>query len=306
MQPVTFDLNDSVEVMLKMLRRLIGENIELIWQPAITPCPINMDPTQLDQILANLCVNASDAIENVGKIIIKTGIVSYDEESCAYHVDCLPGDYVQLSVSDTGCGVDQKTLAHLFEPFYTTKEVGKGTGLGLATVFGIVIQNKGFISVYSEPGVGTAFNIHFPLNTSSGITETIVDSTSMVPEGRGEVILVVEDDQHMREITQKLLEVIGYSVIPAAAPSEAIMLAKQYRDDIHLIITDVIMPEMNGRELVEILQDGQPSIRHIFMSGYAADIIIGHGVSDEKSNFIQKPFTKQSLAAKVRQILDQS
>ncbi|MDZ7664364.1 MAG: PAS domain S-box protein [Desulfotignum sp.] len=246
--PKKIDLNDTVESMLNMLRRLIGEDIDLVWQPAAHLWPVKMDPSQIDQILANLCVNARDAISGVGKLTIETGRKTFDEEYCNEHPGFIPGDFVLLAVSDNGCGMDKETLENLFEPFFTTKEVGKGTGLGLATIYGIVKQNNGFINVYSEPGQGSTFKIYLPRLVADE------DADKAVPEkkaaaGGTETILLVEDEPTILRMTRMMLERKGYSVLSAATPGEAIDLAKTHADKIHLLMTDVVMPEMNGRDL---------------------------------------------------------
>ncbi len=303
MEPLVFDLNDSVKDMLKMLRRLIGENIELKWLPAVEQCVVKMDPSQLDQVLANLCVNARDAIADVGKIIIRTGTVSFDEVSSKTRTDILPGEYILLSVSDNGCGMDPETMSHVFEPFYTTKEVGRGTGLGLSTVYGIVKQNQGDVRIYSEPGLGTTFNIYLPRH-GFDISAEQAQTDQEPPRGRGETILLVEDDSEIREMGQLMLERLGYTVIVGATPSQAIQLVEEAGADIQLFITDVVMPEMNGRELADRLLKIRPNLKHLFMSGYTADIIAHQGVLNKGVNFIQKPFTLQALGVKVRKILD--
>jgi PAS domain S-box-containing protein len=301
-EPVVFDLNATVEGTLKMLRRLIGENIELAWLPMTGECTVCMDPSQLDQILANLCVNARDAITQVGKITIKTGTSMFDDVSCSAHADCLPGEYVQITVIDDGCGMDRETQEHIFEPFFTTKGVGQGTGLGLATVYGIVKQNDGFIQIYSEPGIGTTFNIYLPRHAAGAETpiEAIDDA---IPRSRGETVMMVEDDPTLREMGLLMLQRLGYNVLLPATPAEAIRMADDDRTDIQLLITDVVMPEMNGRELADRLLAIRPGIRHLFMSGYPADVIAHQGVLEKGVNFIQKPFSLKDLAEKVRAVL---
>ena len=301
--PVALDLNQTVESMLKMLRRLIGEDISLIWMPGVELWPVNMDPTQIDQILANLCVNARDAIAGVGKVTIQTLNIAFDERYCAVHADAAPGEYVQLAVSDSGCGMDSETLSRLFEPFFTTKGLGKGTGLGLATVYGIVRQNNGFINVYSEPGYGATFRIYLPRHAVS--PEQIREECSVTPTARGqETILVVEDDAAILTLVKIVLESLGYLVLVASTPGEALRLAQEHSGEICLLLTDVIMPEMTGRDLANQLSLLYPTLRLLFMSGYTGNIIAHHGVLDENVNFIQKPFTSQGLATKVREILD--
>jgi PAS domain S-box-containing protein len=301
--PKQLDLNDTVESMLNMLRRLIGEDIDLVWKPAAHLWPVKMDRSQIDQILANLCINARDAIAGVGKLTIETGIKTFDEEYCNEHPGFVPGDFVQLAVSDNGCGMDKDTQANLFEPFFTTKEVGKGTGLGLATVYGIVKQNDGFINVYSESGSGSTFRIY--LSRFLGDDGIAADLTrKKTGAGGTETILLVEDEPSILRMTKMMLEKKGYSVLPAATPGEAIDLAKTHSDKIHLLMTDVVMPEMNGRELAKKITNFHPDIGMLFMSGYTANVIAHHGVLDDGVAFIQKPFSLDDLTEKVRELLD--
>ena len=302
--PRVIDLNDTVAGMLQMLRRLIGEDIDLAWLPGRNVWPVKMDPSQVDQIMANLCVNARDAIEGVGKVTIETGNVTFDEEYCAAHLDYIPGEYVQLAMSDDGCGMDKETQDRLFEPFFTTKELGEGTGLGLSTVYGIVKQNNGFINVYSEPGQGTTFKIYFSRHT--GKAAQMQQEGSVEPAKRGyETILLVEDEPAILKMVTMMLERQGYTVLPASTPSVAIQLTEEYPGEIHLLMTDVVMPEMNGRDLVRNILNSYPNLKRLLMSGYTANVIAHHGVLDEGVNFIQKPFTMKDLAAKVRDVLDE-
>ena len=300
--PRVLNLNQAVENMLKMLKRLVGEDIELAWGPGGELWQVRMDPSQLDQILANLCVNARDAITDVGKITIETRNVVFDTEYCNAH-GFVPGDYVLLAVSDNGCGMDKVTMAHIFEPFFSTKEVGRGTGLGLATVYGIVKQNSGFISTYSEPLKGTTFKIYLPRHTGKAAA-AVTEAGGMPVKGGNETILLVEDEPGIRDVTVSLLALQGYRVLPAAKPSEALELAREYRDRIDLVVTDVVMPEMNGRDLARRLLSLCPGVKCLFMSGYTADVIAHHGVLDEGVNFISKPFSMTDLATKVRELLD--
>lgn len=301
--PEILDINDTVEGMLKMLRRLIGEDIDLAWLPSAGSWPVKMDPSQVDQLLANLCVNARDAISDVGKLTIETENVSFDETYCNSHDGFVPGDYLLIAVSDNGCGMDKKTIANIFEPFFTTKGVGEGTGLGLATVYGIVKQNKGFINVYSEPGEGTTFKIYLPRHM--GDTEqSRASAPADIPEGRGETILLVEDESAIRKMGRMMLEKLGYHVLLAAGPAEALRLAETNANRIDLLITDVVMPEMNGRDLSDQMQARSQGLRVLFMSDYTANAIAHHGVLDQGVNFIQKPFSKKDLAVKVRKALD--
>ncbi len=287
-----------------MLRRLIGENINLAWLPGKSLGSINMDPSQLDQILANLFVNARDAIADTGRITIETDSVAFDEAYCREHAGFTPGEYVMMAVSDNGCGMDAETMAHLFEPFFTTKEIDKGTGLGLATIYGIVKQNNGFINVYSEPGKGTTFKIYLPRHGGNA-APTPEEVAGSVLHGN-EVILLVEDEPMILQMTTKMIEHYGYKVLPAATPAEAMRLAQEHSGDLHLLLTDVVMPEMNGRDLARNLLSLYPKLKLLFMSGYTADVIVHQGVLTEGFSFIQKPFSTNNLAAKIREELDKN
>ena len=302
--PNVLDLNVTVEGLLKLIRRLIGENIDLIWQPAADLGLVKIDPSQLDQILTNLCVNARDAIAGVGKISIETGKSGFDQTDCSDHPEFVPGDYIMLSVSDDGCGMDKLTQSRIFEPFFTTKGVGKGTGLGLATVYGIVKQNNGFITVYSEPSQGTTFNVYLPRHAGKSVASQ-AGSATPPPKSRGETVLLVEDDLAILANTQKILNRLGYTVMTASTPSEAILLAESLDVEIHLLITDVVMPEMNGLDLSMRLLSSNPKLECLFMSGHTAAVIADHGVINEGARFIQKPFTTKDLANKIRNTLDQ-
>jgi PAS domain S-box-containing protein len=303
--PRVLDLNETVEGMLKMLRRLIGEDIDLVWEPESGVWPVRVDPSQIDQILANLCVNARDAIAGVGKVTIETGMATLDNAYCAIHAGAVPGDFVRLAVTDDGCGMDEATQGNLFEPFFTTKQTGKGTGLGLATVYGIVKQNHGFINVYSEQGEGTTFTIYLPRHV--GTTETVQTPATATPVKRGtETILLVEDEPSMLRLTTTMLERQGYTVLPASTPGGAIRLALEHVGTIHLLMTDVVMPGMNGRDLARNLLSSFPHTRRLFMSGYTADVIAHQGVLDEGVHFIQKPFSTAALADKIRAVLEDS
>lgn len=300
--PKVLDLNDTVEGMLKMLDRLIGENIQLTWVPGSMIWPIRIDPSQIDQILANLCVNARDAISTTGKVMIETESVVVLAEECREHPDSIPGDYTMLSVSDTGCGMDEKTIAHIFEPYFTTKELGKGTGLGLATVYGIVKQNHGFITITSKPDVGTVFKLFFPRHWAEPEL-TDQEEPQSIDSQCHETILLVEDEPAILKLTMMMLERQGYTVISALSALEAIQLARETPGEIQLLITDVIMPEMNGRELKQHVEGVFPNIKTVFMSGYTADVIAHHGVLEDDVFFIQKPFSIKALVLKVREAL---
>jgi PAS domain S-box-containing protein len=303
--PKILNLNETIEQgMLQMLRRLIGENIALAWKPKANLWKVKIDASQLDQLLVNLCANARDSITGAGKLIIRTGKVTLDELFCTHHLGAKPGEYVLLSVADNGCGMNQEVLDNIFEPFFTTKELGQGTGLGLATVYGIVKQNNGFIDVVSAPSQGTTFSLYLPRyrdHADQSQQELSLDSAV----GRGyETILLVEDEVMILEMATNMLQSQGYTVLATAMPGEAIKLARQHPGEIHLLITDVIMPEMNGVELADRLHSLYPDMKRLFMSGYTADVIAVHGVlDDERLDYIQKPFLSHVLLAKVAKIL---
>ena len=303
--PKVLDLNKIVGSMLKMLQRLIGEDISLSWMPGSISGQVKIDPSQLDQLLANLCVNSRDAITGVGKLTIATRMAHLDEMYCARNKGFMPGDFVLLAVCDDGCGMEKDTLDKVFEPFFTTKRVGKGTGLGLATVYGIVKQNNGFINVYSEPGLGTTFNIYLPLHTAEA-GDNQVKAATEIKLGHGETVLIVEDESAVLELARMMLFRLGYTVLTAGTPGEALLLVEESGDKIHLLITDVVMPEMNGRDLSRQLKKIKPDIKTLFMSGYTSDIIAHRGILEEGVDFIKKPFTSRDLAAKVREVLERT
>lgn len=300
--PVVLDLNQAVEGMIKMLSRLIGEDIDLIWIPDASPCPVKMDPVQVDQILANLCVNARDSITDVGKVTIETSNTVFDEKYCSDHFGFVKGEYVMLAISDNGCGMDNETIGQIFEPFFTSKGVGQGTGLGLSMVHGIVKQNNGFINVYSEPGKGTTFRVYLPRDTGQSVVK-LQEKVAQYPMGHGETVLVVEDEPELLALEKKILEKLEYRVLTAGTPGEAIRLAEEQAGKIQLLITDIIMPDMNGKALAERLQTLCPGMKIMFMSGYTANMIAHQGVLDEGVNFIQKPFAMHDLAVKVSESL---
>lgn len=304
--PKVLNLNETISTVLKLFKRLIGEAIELDWQPDSDLWAVRVDPSQFDQILANLCVNARDAISGVGRIAIKTRNTSIDKQYCLRNVNAVPGDYVCLSIADNGCGMDQETLQHLFEPFYTTKGVGEGTGLGLATVYGVVQQNKGFIEVETKLGQSTTFRVYLPryLDEEEGASQ--LESSGTATERGHETILLVEDEALILKLVTMMLERQGYTVVAANTPGEAMRLAQEHQGDIQLLITDVIMPEMNGRVLTKKMLSLYPNLRSLFVSGYTADVIADYGVLEEGINFLQKPFSMDELAAKVREVLAQS
>lgn len=302
--PRLLDLNDTVGNMLKMLQRLIGEDIDLAWIPGIDLGHVYMDPAQVDQIMANLCVNARDAISGIGRITIETGNTVLSEEYCSDHPGSVPGEYVLLAVSDNGCGMEKEIMDKIFEPFFTTKDRSRGTGLGLATVYGITKQNNGFINVYSEPGKGTTFRIYLPrYHVHIEGQEEIPENTAEIPTGNGETILLVEDELTILNLGKLMLEKLEYQILAANSPSEAIHLARKGEEKIDLLITDVVMPEMNGHDLADYLETLYPGLRILYMSGYTADVIAHHGVLKEGVKFMQKPFSIMELACKVREVL---
>ena len=301
--PRVLDLNETVAGMLRLLRRLIGEDIDLAWLPGGGLGRVKIDPSQVDQILANLAVNARDAIRGPGRITIETENSVIDAASCAQRPDFSVGAYVCLAVSDTGHGMDAATQARLFEPYFTTKELGQGTGLGLATVYGIVKQNGGFINVYSEPGRGTTFRIYLP-RVAAAAASAAPDRPPAIPRGRGETILVVEDEKSIRTTCGLFLADLGYTVLTAECPAEALDRAATHAGPLHLLLTDVILPGMTGRALAMQLTARTSGLKVLYMSGYTADAISHQGVLEDGLAFLQKPFTRGELAAKVRAVLD--
>jgi signal transduction histidine kinase/CheY-like chemotaxis protein len=300
--PEVLNLNDAVGSVLKMLGRLIGEDIALIWRPGLNLGPVRLDPTQLDQILANLAVNARDAIHGVGKLVIETEGVTLDALFCEQHPGFLPGRYVLLSVSDDGCGMTHETQTQIFEPFFTTKPLGSGTGLGLSTVYGIVKQNNGFINVNSEPGKGSTFRIYLPYFVTTDESRSGLQKP-VEPHGGSETVLLVEDEVGLLELGRRLLERLGYVVIAANGSTQALAASAEYKGPIDLLVTDVIMPDMNGRDLWLRLQADRPGIKSLFMSGYTADVIAHQGALEEGVHFLQKPFTMDAFATKLREAL---
>ncbi|MCF7838149.1 MAG: transporter substrate-binding domain-containing protein, partial [Candidatus Marinimicrobia bacterium] len=303
--PRVLNLNAAVESMLKMLRRLIGEDIDLAWMPGAALDAVFLDPSQVDQVLANLCANARDAIGGVGKITIETRNVVFTEAYCARRVDCHPGEYVMLAVSDDGRGMAPEEIDRIFEPFYTTKESGAGSGLGLATVYGIVRQNNGFVNVYSEPGQGTTFRLYFSRSAEDAPPEDAAGSAEELPRARaGETILLVEDERSIRVTTQSSLERLGYQVLAAADSAAALLVAAAEPGPIHLLLTDVVLPGLSGRDLARELNATRPDMRCLYMSGYTANVIAHRGILEADVQFIAKPFMRDELARKVRAVLD--
>lgn len=301
--PKVLDLNTTVSGMLKMLQRMIGEDIEIVWKPGANLWPIKIDPSQIDQILANLSVNARDAISEIGSLIIETENITLDEAFCTVHPDATPGPFVMVAVSDNGCGMDEETVNHIFEPFFTTKGPGKGTGLGMATVYGIVQQNHGFINVVSEPGKGTTVKIY--LHRFAGPDEEKTDTQAeSLPKGHGETILVVEDEPLVLGLVRTMLETLGYRALVASTPTQAFALVAKYRQEIQLLLTDVVMPEMNGRELSKQILALNPKMRCLFMSGYSVDIISHRSELNENVQLITKPLKIRELAFALQAALE--
>ncbi len=303
LEPRVLDVNTVVASTEKLLTRLLGEDVSLTTTLAAALGAVKVDPGQLEQIIMNLAVNARDAMPRGGRLSIETANVEMDESYVHGHPLARPGHYVMLAVSDTGTGMDAATQARIFEPFFTTKEAGKGTGLGLATVYGIVRQSSGFIWVYSEPGHGTSFKIYLPR-----VDEPVSPAGAPAPQvvGGSETVLVVEDVAAVRAVTRQMLERQGYCVLEAANGATALSLARQHQSAIHLLVTDVVMPEVSGRELADQLVQLRPDMKVLFMSGYTDDAVVRHGILQEGIAYLQKPFTPDTLARKVRAVLDGS
>ncbi len=303
--PEVLNLNDAVLHSLTMLQRLIGENVSVSWQPAPQLWRVSVDRSQLDQLLANLCVNARDAMADVGTIEISTSNVVLDAAACERHIGAVPGEYVCLTVTDNGRGMDAATMEQVFEPFFTTKEMGDGTGLGLSMVYGVVQQNRGVITVESTVGAGSTFSIFLPRHRGAVASARTRDAAA-TPERGHETVLLVEDEPAILRLASVALERHGYTVLAAASPSAALRLAATHDGPIDLLLSDVIMPEMNGRELSELLQQSLPGLKVLFMSGYPADVIANRGVLGDSVNFIAKPFSVAGLAERIREVLDRA
>jgi signal transduction histidine kinase len=301
LQPKVLDLNLVVTDLEKMVRRLIGEDIDFLTITSPVLGKVKADPGQIEQVLLNLIVNARDAMPKGGKLTIETRNVVHSEEYAQRHA-ALPGPYVMLAVSDTGCGMDATIQSRVFEPFFTTKGPNKGTGLGLATVYGIVKQSGGNIWIYSEAGRGSTFKVYLPrVDEVVGGEEEVISRS--VPRGT-ELVLLVEDEDQVRAILREILEGHGYRVLTASNGEEALSISLDLQHDIKLMITDVVMPQMSGSDLATRVQAIRPNLPVLFMSGYTDDAIVRHGLLDEKLNFIQKPFDSAGVARKVREVLD--
>ncbi|HWP34687.1 MAG TPA: response regulator [Thermodesulfobacteriota bacterium] len=304
-EPRRVDLNHIVRETEKFLRRVIGEHIELqlVSEPKLPP--VYVDPVQIEQVLMNLCVNSRDAMPEGGRLLIEIRRVRLDDTFCRAHPWARPGDYVQLSVTDTGVGMDQETLQRIFEPFFTTKPAGKGTGLGLAMVYGIVKQHDGLIHVYSEPGRGTTFKIYFKALPGGAEATAPAPRPAVAPQGGHETVLVAEDDDSVRRLVVRVLEEQGYRVLEAADGEEAVRLFEVAPEPIDLVVLDAVMPKKGGRELYEALCRRSPAPRFLFMSGYSTNAVQERFILDEGLHFLHKPFSPAELARRVRQVLDE-
>jgi PAS domain S-box-containing protein len=302
LDPCVLDLNATVTGIEPLLRRMIREDIEIATALDSAAGRVKADAGQIEQVLLNLAVNASDAMPNGGWLTLATGNVTLDEAYARTHAEVEPGPYVMLSVSDTGHGMTAEVQAHIFEPFFTTKEVGKGTGLGLATVYGIAKQSGGHITVYSEPGHGAVFKLYLPRVEEAPGTAEPARPTEITRRG-SETVLLVEDDEPLRTLAREILSIQGYTVLDAVSPSEALRLADVHPGPIHLLLTDVVMPQMNGRQVADHLLAARPGLQVLFMSGYTDAAIVEHGVLEPGTHFLQKPFTPDGLSRKVREVL---
>jgi len=302
LDPCVLDLNATVTGIEPLLRRMIREDIEIATALDSAAGRVKADAGQIEQVLLNLAVNASDAMPNGGWLTLATGNVTLDEAYARTHAEVEPGPYVMLSVSDTGHGMTAEVQAHIFEPFFTTKEVGKGTGLGLATVYGIAKQSGGHITVYSEPGHGAVFKLYLPRVEEAPGTAEPARPTEITRRG-SETVLLVEDDEPLRTLAREILSIQGYTVLDATSPSEALRLADAHPGPIHLLLTDVVMPQMNGRQVADHLLTARPGLKVLFMSGYTDAAIVEHGVLEPGTHFLQKPFTPDGVSRKVREVL---
>jgi CheY-like chemotaxis protein len=284
-----------------MLRRLIGEDVELVFGLAADTGNIKVDPGHFEQAIVNLAVNARDAMPLGGRLNIETSNLRLDENYASTHMGVTPGEFVLIAVSDNGTGMDAETLRRIFEPFFTTKEKGKGTGLGLATVYGIVKQTGGDIWVYSELGHGTTFKLYFPRVSEPPNDVTAAEVAQA--QGHSETVLVVEDEQAVRDLTVRMLEKLGYRLLTASSGGEAIEISRSHQGPIHLLLTDVVMPGMSGRQLAGVLAKTRPAMRVLYLSGYTEDTVVHHGVLDSNVHFLPKPFSREVLGKKIREVL---
>jgi two-component system cell cycle sensor histidine kinase/response regulator CckA len=300
LEPQVLDLNHTVRGMMKMLRLLLGENIELLTSLSEQIGRVKADPGQLEQVIMNLAVNARDALPGRGKVIIETQSCNLDEAYAASHNEVAPGPYVLLAVTDTGCGMNSETLTQIFEPFFTTKEPGRGTGLGLATVYGIVKQSRGHITVYSEVGVGTTFKIYLPAVDKPALSPQLQPAAEL-PTGHGTVLLV-EDEVPLRALAAEALKRLGYQVLPAGNGLEALVVADQHPGEIHVVVTDIVMPRMGGPEMVEKLRRKRSSFSVIFMSGYTEAAVLENANIGKEAILLNKPFSTETLVRKMREV----
>jgi nitrogen-specific signal transduction histidine kinase len=299
-RPRVLDLNELIDRTQRMLVRLIGEDIDLQTQVSERPCHIKADPGQIEQVLVNLAVNARDAMPTGGRLRIETTAVAID--SAQRHGPLVPDRFILMSVTDDGLGMDDETRVRVFDPFFTTKAEGEGTGLGLSTVYGIVKQHSGHIEVASTPGAGTAFRVYFPAAQGEPAPLIISEASAAPPQGN-ETILVVEDEEIVRAVAVRILERLGYRVLQASSSAEALAVVEEHGGDLDLLMTDVVMPQMDGRELADRLHRVLPELKVLYSSGYAENVIAHHGVLDHDVNFIAKPYRPQALAEKVREVL---
>jgi CheY-like chemotaxis protein len=305
LQPKVINVNSAVANLTKMLGRLISSNIELVTRCEYQPWHTKVDPGQLDQVILNLALNARDAMPLGGRLVVETANHTIDAEQLLEHPEMPPGDYVMLAVSDTGSGMDAETRSHLFEPFFTTKALGKGTGLGLSTVYGIVRQSGGFIWVYSEPNRGTIVKVYLPRAAEQSETNKSRHEYQPLPLG-SETVLLAEDDERVRRLTASVLGQLGYVVLEAADGEEALEVARRHPGEIHLLLTDIVMPKKCGNDAAEEIRRDRPGMKVLFSSGYTGDVVAQQGPLDSSIPFLQKPFTPRTLAVKVREALDGS
>jgi CheY-like chemotaxis protein len=310
MQPVApsvIDVNESIRGLMELLPRLIGEHVEIDCQPSSAPQPVFVDRSQLDQILANLVLNARDALVGIsaGRISVRTSTEHLDADALRDRAELPPGEYVTITVSDNGHGMDSDTLAHIFEPFFTKKTVGTGTGLGLATVFGAITQNRGFIEVSSEVGWGSSFTVHLPRHTIE-VPSPIAARSALSPDPPTHgTVLLVEDQADLLNVTSRMLQRCGVEVLAAQSPAEAMTLAEQHHERIAAIVTDVIMPGDNGPHLAQRITARYPHIKAVFMSGYPSDVIAQNGIVEQGTHFLRKPFSTEELRATLHAALSE-
>jgi PAS domain S-box-containing protein len=302
-RPEVVDLNEVLHRMTAMMRRLVGENLELVVAPSARLGTVKVDVGSMEQVIMNLVVNARDAITGTGRITLETQNVTLDNDYCRLHAETTPGEFVVLAVTDTGAGMSPEVRSKVFEPFFTTKPVGEGTGLGLAMCHGIIKQAGGNISVYSEPGAGTTFRVYLPRATRAKVAAKVAPARPSSAQGH-ETILLVEDEHMILRVAREALAGLGYRVLTAADGVQALDLLNSMTDPVNLLITDVVMPKMGGRELANRLTALRPTLRVLFSSGYTENAIVEHGVLDDGINFLQKPYTPTTLARRVREVLD--